>query len=1545
MKKRIMSALMALILCCTLFPASVISAADSAAGITYLVMGSAGLCGTEWSTDITGNDNNIMAPNGDGTYSKTYTNVPTGEYELKVAGNDGVSEPVLYGTFNGANIRVNVTASCDVTVTFDPATGMVTVEGTGIEGPVSGVVLQTINMKETSPGVWEEKRYPEVGNQISANITAIVNGESVSLGLPAGTEVEIGRYYELVKDSDDVLVNLETFSRVTFTLDMRGFNTSDYTGAVVRVDVDSDAERYPVWVNGLQFDSDTPIIYGDAGTATLSVDNGDYTLTLDNYLYAGPGYTDGFIRAAIYAGTDLNLVLNGSSSSSVITSGDSGKDSHGVYIDGVLTVSGTGSLAAKGGEGASSKGVFAREITLNSGSLSGTGGEVPCADHNNESVGIYAGGNITVNDGGKLTGAGSSGKVSRGVFSGGTINVMAGGTLTGTAATETASGDANGINATGDLNVKGSVIGSSTANADDGVYVSGVFASKITVETTGSVTATGAGTDNNPNCCGVNGNVVIRGGKVTATGTTSAFHTGYPSPDTSSFTSGKVWYGADEATANITGEGTPLSSAGEAYYKEKYVRIAEAAAAAAAVPYNVWVAGIQVDSNNKDNVLGDNDNTVTYDPDKNTLTLTNANIGNGYVPGLPFAGSDSGTDCGIAADTAEPFTLELVGKNTINVPVDITTYAIAATGPLSIEGGELELSGDGMIAAMGDLTVTGSTITDSSISVGLISPADLIVSNSCVEATGSVTVGGNITLDSKSHLSAREIIAMDTTEMNFDEKALVSIDGTNYVLANQMPPWGEAGPGAISVTFFDYLGSEHVSAEFMNDDYHSLACPDSCPIQTNAVEFHYFPPLGGDYPHSCSCGLTFYGISVNGKYVHSENAHDVLNDTSLSGDPGSVVYNPDTNTLTLTGANIGSASAGDAPFGVVNGIVSERSDGLTIVLVGDNTVNGVIGAVKPPSSPDETVASPCPLTFSGAGSLTVTSPDGATPPIFASTIDLGGRSVTQPAGGAVWEYTLGDGVTGSQITGQHIGLNADTPVSTVQLGALEFTGLEITTPPKKTEYSEGETIDLTGMVVEAVYGDDDYRVEVTNYISSLAGGFAGGPTVSYQNTGINISYSGKNANQPITVRDNLHYIHEPEAVLNLTNGISPEAIKAKLPETVKVDITKVDENGAKLTRDVPVNWNVSNLDYNPGITSSHQEFTVPGFIVLPEDMDNTKGVSREVSIKVSVGVRYLTSITLISEPARTVYTVGEALDLTGLVVDLNYNNGNVLEVPFENFEAYGIDTAPLKDGHIFSEVNWWNMIVKTDSGVESEVLFRIDANEHVHTLEYRYDNDTGHWQVCTSDTCPDGMKGRTDTVAHVYDSITGSCLCGFGHTHSYDENALTSDESGHWMECFDINCPVADKGRTTVEAHVFDDDNDPLCDCGYMRELHLHNLSGKFDESGHWQECGDEDCTDPDKVKTPVEAHVYDDDADTTCECGYVRTVTSGGGATEGPEQKPTAPNTGGSASAGQAPRSPDTGDAGLTGLWTALLSGTLCTTAALLYWKRKKTHAPKGMK
>ena len=117
------------------------------------------------------------------------------------------------------------------------------------------------------------------------------------------------------------------------------------------------------------------------------------------------------------------------------------------------------------------------------------------------------------------------------------------------------------------------------------------------------------------------------------------------------------------------------------------------------------------------------------------------------------------------------------------------------------------------------------------------------------------------------------------------------------------------------------------------------------------------------------------------------------------------------------------------------------------------------------------------------------------------------------------------------------------------------------------------------------------------------------------------------------------------------------------------------------------------------------------------------------------------------------------------------------------------------------------------------------------------------------------------------------------HEHSYGD--WSKDGTSHWHECTDDDCPNREESIKDKAAHVYTDDADTTCNvCSYERTVtppaHEHNYGDwSRDGTSHWHECTDADCPDRDESIKDKATHVYTDDADTTCDvCGYERTVT-----------------------------------------------------------------------
>ena len=176
--------------------------------------------------------------------------------------------------------------------------------------------------------------------------------------------------------------------------------------------------------------------------------------------------------------------------------------------------------------------------------------------------------------------------------------------------------------------------------------------------------------------------------------------------------------------------------------------------------------------------------------------------------------------------------------------------------------------------------------------------------------------------------------------------------------------------------------------------------------------------------------------------------------------------------------------------------------------------------------------------------------------------------------------------------------------------------------------------------------------------------------------------------------------------------------------------------------------------------------------------------------------------------------------------------------------------------------------------------------------EHRYGDwskdGTNHWHECTDADCPNQSESIKDKAAHIYDddADTACNICGYvrtvtppAHEHRYGD--WSKDGTNHWHECTDAACPNQSESIKDKAAHVYDDDADTTCNiCGYVRTVtppaHEHRYGDwSKDGTSHWHECTDNDCPNREESIKDKAAHIYDDDADTTCNvCGYVRTVT-----------------------------------------------------------------------
>ena len=207
--------------------------------------------------------------------------------------------------------------------------------------------------------------------------------------------------------------------------------------------------------------------------------------------------------------------------------------------------------------------------------------------------------------------------------------------------------------------------------------------------------------------------------------------------------------------------------------------------------------------------------------------------------------------------------------------------------------------------------------------------------------------------------------------------------------------------------------------------------------------------------------------------------------------------------------------------------------------------------------------------------------------------------------------------------------------------------------------------------------------------------------------------------------------------------------------------------------------------------------------------------------------------------------------------------------------------------------------------------------------EHRYGDwskdGTNHWHECTDADCPNQSESIKDKAAHVYDddADTTCNICGYVRTVTPGNVLVTgvalnktstsisvgnsetltatvapgnaANKALKWASSDEDVATVAPDGTVTaikvgtatITATAADGSGkSAVCTVTVTGDTtppaHEHRYGDwSKDGTNHWHECTDADCPEQSESIKDKAAHVYTDDADTTCNvCGYVRTVT-----------------------------------------------------------------------
>lgn len=341
-----------------------------------------------------------------------------------------------------------------------------------------------------------------------------------------------------------------------------------------------------------------------------------------------------------------------------------------------------------------------------------------------------------------------------------------------------------------------------------------------------------------------------------------------------------------------------------------------------------------------------------------------------------------------------------------------------------------------------------------------------------------------------------------------------------------------------------------------------------------------------------------------------------------------------------TGMKITATYNNDATNEITNYIVTDR-DNLT-------TDKTAVTISYTENSVTKTTTQSITVNSKSLISISVTTPPTKTTYIESQDFDPTGMKVTATYNNSsskeITNYTIIDGnnltIDKTNVTISYTENDVTkTTMQTINVVKKELKSIEITTPPTKTTYIEGQDFDDAGMKVTATYSDNSSK-DITNY------SIAGGNNLSIDKTSITISYTEngttKTVSQTITVS---------QKVLSKITITTPPS------KTAYIEEQNFDTTGMKVT-----------AHYNNDTTKEISNYTISDGNNLTVDKTTVtvsyteNNVTKTVSQSITVTKKTLESIKITTAPNKTTYIEGQNFDATGMKVTATYNNSTNREV-------------------------------------------------------------------------------------------------------------------------------------------------------------------------------------------------------------------------------------------------------------------------------------------
>lgn len=310
--------------------------------------------------------------------------------------------------------------------------------------------------------------------------------------------------------------------------------------------------------------------------------------------------------------------------------------------------------------------------------------------------------------------------------------------------------------------------------------------------------------------------------------------------------------------------------------------------------------------------------------------------------------------------------------------------------------------------------------------------------------------------------------------------------------------------------------------------------------------------------------------------------------------------------------------------------------------------------------------------------------------------------------------------------------------------AKALSGIEITTPPDKTDYYTGDKFDPDGMVVTALY-DDGSKEPVTDYTVSPE-------EMAADTTFVTVTYNNFTAELPVTV-----------------SARPVSSVDLKLDAPVKGEELSTSVTITPDTVQGTVEWyEGDSMAGGPvtGTAKGGQIYTAAITLTVPEGYVFTDGFAAKLNgtdVQVSVSgdratityvfpataARIMTGIEVTKLPDKTAYDVGESFDSDGMEVTAVYDDGTT-----ETVTGYAVSPQKMAEDT--------TAVTVTYQGFTDEVPVTV-ISSYIETAKLSLDAPVKNQELAssatvTSDDTTDEIKAALEWYEG--DSVSGNPVTG-----------------------------------------------------------------------------------------------------------------------------------------------------------------------------------------